>query len=234
MGGPFHEGRVLQGGRAQRYSNLPRLIVQRRFVRSAILTSGVAIRCGTSASAWGTAYCNCVNKAVIRCATTADTEVILEFVTLAYRGGGEATGWTSESHLISGQRTNVGEITEAINANNGVFLVAADEDDVAIGCLRLDRSSPDKAHFGLFAVDPRLQTGGTGSALLQAAIDQARQWGVETLAMEVVHQRDELKAWYIRRGFQLTGETSPFPYGDERFGVPLRDDLYFDVLELKL
>jgi hypothetical protein len=29
----------------------------------------------------------------------------------------------------------------------------------------------------------------------------------------------------------LNGETEPFPYGDERYGTPTRDDLYFVVLE---
>jgi hypothetical protein len=31
-----------------------------------------------------------------------------------------------------------------------------------------------------------------------------------------------------------TGETEPFPYGDDRFDAPLRDDLSFLVLEKKL
>ncbi len=32
----------------------------------------------------------------------------------------------------------------------------------------------------------------------------------------------------------MTGETIPFPYGDNRFGTPLRDDLAFVVLEKTL
>lgn len=49
--------------------------------------------------------------------------------------------------------------------------------------------------------------------------------------MTVVNVRDTLIAWYIRRGYFLTGETEPFPYDDNRFGTPLRDDLAFVVLE---
>jgi hypothetical protein len=49
--------------------------------------------------------------------------------------------------------------------------------------------------------------------------------------MTVVNVRKTLIAWYERRGYALTGETKPFPYGDERFGRPLRDDLHFVVLE---
>jgi hypothetical protein len=52
--------------------------------------------------------------------------------------------------------------------------------------------------------------------------------------MTVVNVRDSLIAWYGRRGYALTGETQPFPYGDERFGRPLRGDLQFVVLEKEL
>jgi hypothetical protein len=51
------------------------------------------------------------------------------------------------------------------------------------------------------------------------------------MRMTVIRQREGLIAWYRRRGYEPTGETEPFPYGDERFGVPLRDDLEFVVLE---
>ncbi len=52
--------------------------------------------------------------------------------------------------------------------------------------------------------------------------------------MTVVNIRETLVAWYIRRGYSLTGEIEPFPYSDERFGTPLRDDLSFLVLEKSL
>jgi hypothetical protein len=38
----------------------------------------------------------------------------------------------------------------------------------------------------------------------------------------------------VRRGYVRTGELTPFPYGDERFGVPMRDDLAFETLTKKL
>ena len=36
------------------------------------------------------------------------------------------------------------------------------------------------------------------------------------------------------RRWHATGETLPFPYHDPRFGLPRRDDLYFNVLERDL
>ena len=50
------------------------------------------------------------------------------------------------------------------------------------------------------------------------------------MRMTVIDIRDELIAWYERRGYVRTGEHKPFPYGDERFGIPKRDDLRFEVL----
>ena len=52
--------------------------------------------------------------------------------------------------------------------------------------------------------------------------------------MGVLNVRDALIAWYERRGYQRTGKTEPFPYGDNRFGTPLRDDLEFVILEKQL
>jgi hypothetical protein len=52
--------------------------------------------------------------------------------------------------------------------------------------------------------------------------------------MTVISLRSSLIAWYERRGYRRTGESEPFPYGDERVGVPLRDDLHFVVLDKAL
>jgi hypothetical protein len=57
--------------------------------------------------------------------------------------------------------------------------------------------------------------------------------GVKKLEMMVIGIRTELIAWYIRRGYTMTGEKRPFPYNhlvNEQAGAT-RDDLYFEVLE---
>ena len=70
--------------------------------------------------------------------------------------------------------------------------------------------------------------------MLAAAEDWARQRGGKRMRMSVINLRGALIAWYLRRGYAKTGETEPFPYGDDRFGAPLRDDLCFVVLEKDL
>jgi ribosomal protein S18 acetylase RimI-like enzyme len=83
----------------------------------------------------------------------------------------------------------------------------------------------------MFAVSPLLQGGGIGHGLLAEAERIARaEYAATTMQMTVITQRQDLIAWYVRRGYVVTGESKPFPHGDERFGQPRRDDLSFDVL----
>ena len=90
-------------------------------------------------------------------------------------------------------------------------------------------------YFGMFSVRPNLQGGGIGKALLAEAERVAREeWQLPVMRMTVIDIRDELIAFYERRGYRRTGIKKPFPYGDERFGMPKRDDLRFEVLEKAL
>ena len=87
----------------------------------------------------------------------------------------------------------------------------------------------------MIAVNPELQGKGAGRVLLERAeqLVRERAWGTR-LEMTVIGQRTELIAWYERRGFRVTGEQRPFPYGDTRFGLPKVRDLYFLVLAKEL
>jgi GNAT superfamily N-acetyltransferase len=82
----------------------------------------------------------------------------------------------------------------------------------------------------MFAVAPIEQGHGIGRLILGEIETLARREGFVRTEMTVIGQRPELIAWYTRRGYALTGERRPFPYGDLRFGVPRRPDLYFEVM----
>ena len=87
----------------------------------------------------------------------------------------------------------------------------------------------------MFAVRPTLQGAGIGGRLLLEAERIAREeWHAARARMTVIGQRDDLIAWYERRGYARTGARNPFPYDNLRFGIPKRDDLYFVVLEKTL
>ncbi len=95
----------------------------------------------------------------------------------------------------------------------------------------LEPLGDDVWYLGSLAVEPGLQNGGLGRELLDAAEGWAAARGARRVRMTVVNVRDALMAWYVRRGYRRTGATRPFPYGDDRFGTPLRHDLCFVVLE---
>jgi len=179
-------------------------------------------------------YRDGVTDPTVRLATIDDIDRIVALATAAYRGTGDDAGWTTESHLLDGERTNVDEVTEAISGNRSAVLLA-ELDGATVGVIKVEQRGTDGAGFGLFAVDPTRQSGGTGSRLLDEAERIARdEWGRSWMQLEVLHQRADLQAWYRRRDYEPTGETQPFPYEDERFGLPKADDLVFDVYQRRL
>ena len=92
-----------------------------------------------------------------------------------------------------------------------------------------------QGYFGMFSVRPDQQGTGLGKLVLAEAERIVQQdFAVSRMRMTVIDVRDELIAFYERRGYRRTGEKKPFPYGDARFGIPLRDDLRFEVLEKRL
>ncbi|WP_377272488.1 GNAT family N-acetyltransferase [Peterkaempfera sp. SMS 1(5)a] len=162
-----------------------------------------------------------------RDAEPADIPAVVALVESAYRGG--STGWTTESHLLGGQRTDPDGVAEVIAAADS-RLLAVEWDGELLACCQLERRGAT-AYFGMFSVRPDRQGGGIGRAVLDEAERIARtQWGATAMEMTVIVQREDLIAWYERRGYRRTGEMLPFPYGDERFGVPRRPDLRFERL----
>ncbi|HEX7940757.1 MAG TPA: hypothetical protein VF488_03095, partial [Gemmatimonadaceae bacterium] len=73
-----------------------------------------------------------------------------------------------------------------------------------------------------------------GRVLLEASERFASGRGARRMRISVIQLREPLIAWYERRGFRATGESVPFPYGDPRNGIPLRDDLQLLVFEKPL
>lgn len=167
-----------------------------------------------------------------RYAVPADVPAVVALVESAYRGGESLDGWTSEAELIEGQRTDAAQVC-ALIAGPGSHVLLAEEAGVLHGCCEL--REPDRpggtAYFGMFAIRPSRQKGGYGRIVLAEAERVARdEFGASVLKMTVIRQRAALIAWYERRGYERTGETKPFPYGDERVGRPKVPDLEFVTL----
>ncbi|HEU4664600.1 MAG TPA: GNAT family N-acetyltransferase [Dokdonella sp.] len=168
-------------------------------------------------------------RPAFRAATTADVDAIVELVQSAYRGEGSKQGWTTEADMLDGQRTDAHGVS-ALLAAPGSLVLLAESDRRLLACAHVERQG-EMAYFGMFSVSPQSQGGGIGRAMLAEAERIAREeWGCREMQMTVISIRDELIAWYERRGYRRTGRYKPFPYGDERFGIPKRDDLRFELL----
>jgi GNAT superfamily N-acetyltransferase len=171
---------------------------------------------------------------LFRSATLHDSTAIVDLVTSAYRGDESRAGWTTEAALIDGPRIDAELLADDLTDPSGLVLVG-EEDGVILACCHLARKSDSVGYFGMFAVSPTQQGGGLGKQVLAEAERICRDdWGLEVLEMTVLEPRAELIAFYERRGFERTGGFEPFPYGQERFGTPRRNDLRFVVLRKPL
>ena len=166
-------------------------------------------------------------------AVESDYAAIIDLANFAYRGTGPEASWNVESGILEGQRLNESLLKEDLSAKPEAHLLVYrdDEDGPLLGTVWLEPKNDGVWYLGLLTIRPDLQNRQLGRTLLTAAEDFAREHGGRSIRMSVLYLRDTLIAWYERRGYAPTGKTEPFPYGDDRFGKPLRDDLYFVVLE---
>lgn len=169
-----------------------------------------------------------------RNAIPADVPALVALVTSAYRGPSSRVGWTTEADLLDGARIDPELLQADIARADSRIVVIDDAQGQPMACAHV-AIEDGQGYFGMFAVDPRMQGRGTGDALLAECERIAREdWRLPAMRMTVIDVRQALIAWYERRGYVRTGTFKPFPYGDRRFGIPLRDDLRFEVLEKSL
>ena len=172
----------------------------------------------------------------LRPAQNDDLAKLAALMNLAYRGIGAVRSWNSEAPYIEGDRTSEAALKDEIANKPEAFFLLAEEDSQPpiLGSVWLDSVTADMWYLGSLTIHPSLQNAGLGRSLLESAERWASARGALIIKMLVVNVRDTLIAWYRRRGYHPTGEIHPFPYGDNRYGTPLRDDLNFVVLEKKL
>ncbi|MGY3265318.1 GNAT family N-acetyltransferase [Lysobacter sp. HA35] len=167
-----------------------------------------------------------------RNATPRDIDAIVALVESAYRGDDSRVGWTTEADLLDGQRTDADDVRASIARPDSVILLAIDAATRELVACAHVAQEDGNGYFGMFSVRPTLQGGGVGKQLLARAERLVfNHWHLPAMCMTVIDVRAELIAFYERRGYRRTGVKKPFPYGDERFGQPRRDDLRFEVLE---
>jgi ribosomal protein S18 acetylase RimI-like enzyme len=151
-------------------------------------------------------------------------------VNSAYRGDSSRKGWTTEADLLDGQRTDPESLYKDIISGKKILLAVDGESLVGSVMLEiLSNQSNNKinkyCYLGMLTISPELQNSGLGKKLLSEAESWARSQGCVEMYLSVIPLRKELSAWYERHGYSFTGREQPFPYNDEKFGLPKRNDL---------
>ncbi|MEO6528388.1 MAG: GNAT family N-acetyltransferase [Gemmatimonadaceae bacterium] len=169
-------------------------------------------------------------------ATEPDLPAVVALVNSGYRGDSSRLGWTTEADYLGGQRTDIATLRAELSERPGAVLLLLRDgaEDELVGSVFLKPEDEDRWHLGMLTVRPDLQNRQLGRTLLGEAEKFGVARGARWMRLSVINIRDTLIAWYERRGYCRTGEEVPFPYGDERFGQALRDDLRFVVMEKAL
>jgi GNAT superfamily N-acetyltransferase len=151
---------------------------------------------------------------------------ICGLINLTYRG---EVGWTRETHIVQGNRTNRQEIEAAIINPDAHFFVVNQTRRLA-SCIYVEKQV-NSAYIGFFSVHPSLQGRGIGKYILkQAETFALNELGTKKFIMFVVSQRSELIAFYERRGYARSGKIEAYPL-HLGIGVPKVDGLTIEYLE---
>jgi ribosomal protein S18 acetylase RimI-like enzyme len=167
----------------------------------------------------------------IRLAFVGEAKAIAALIERAYRGEESLKSWTSEAGILTGPRTSLDEIKQLLTDPNSRFVVAMDGG--ALAACALIRNENGIGYFGMFAVRPDLQGAGLGRKMLDGAEGYARElWRLPKMYMTVINLREDLIAYYERRGYAVTGEQKPFPFAEGMGAV--RTDFHLVVLRKDL
>lgn len=159
-----------------------------------------------------------------RYATQSDVASITTLVNKAFRGEDSKLGWTTEADILGGQRTDDKSIGQAIAASGQKILLALDATNSAIGSVLVGCANitmhPHCVYLGMLSVQPLLQGHGIGRQILAEVETIARSSNIPSVRITVIHLREDLIAYYARRGYKPTGCVHPFPMLEENFGLP--------------
>lgn len=164
-----------------------------------------------------------------RTAGRGDSDEIARLINMAYRPEPGCAGWTHETTLVTGDRTNPDQISASLQKPDSAMFVAL-QDNLIVACIHIEKAGPD-CHIGLFAVNPAFQCAGIGKQILAQAEDYAAEhFCSERFVMTVVSVRQELISFYLRRGYRRTGQITDYPLS-AGVGTPKQNDLKVEILE---
>lgn len=165
----------------------------------------------------------------LRRAELTDIANLVQLINQAYRER-QGRSWTSEQHIIQGQRINESQL-EVLLLNSDFELwvlelgaiCVENNQKTLIGCIGLthDLYDLEQIEIGTFAVHPAYQNQGLGRKILQFAERYLQHTfqDLRQINMYVLNVREELIAFYERAGYKQTGQVEDYPIQLE-VGIP--------------
>jgi predicted N-acetyltransferase YhbS len=138
------------------------------------------------------------SQSSIRAAAIADAPQITAVINAAFR--------IAEEFFVDGNRITQAEVEQLLA--KGAFLLA-EADGKLNGCVYVELRG-ERSYLGLLSVDPTTQQSGLGSRLMIEAEKYCRERGSHGMDILIVNLREELPAFYRKRGYVENG-TTPFP-----------------------
>lgn len=162
---------------------------------------------------------------IFRNATPSDAAAVVNLVNLAYRTEG---GWTTESHLVIGDRLVEEDYLLSLQQNDQLILLAENSGEV-VGCIEI-KMQGIQAQLGMLAVLPEKQDQGIASDLLEQAEKIAQShFNASEAFMLVLDVRKDLLEYYFRKGYERANEYAPFPI-DLNVGKPISENLILEKI----
>lgn len=144
-------------------------------------------------------------------------EELTQLINDAYRGISGAGRWTTEHHLVEGDRINPQDLNAALEDPAFELIIALTVDNNADG--RLEgrivacigaKLLENTCEFGTFAVLPELHGRGLGKTLLAYA-EERQQARCGMFQVVVVEANSDLIRFYEKRGYTMADEHMPYP-----------------------
>ena len=147
----------------------------------------------------------------IRNALLGDIQQLESLMNTAYREN-HPKSWTTEHHIVRGNRINVSQLSQLLQKRDFHLYVIESVHAQIMGCIGIQMQGKS-CEIGHFAIHPNEQAQGLGKKLLQFAEQQATliEPNVEEFVMYVIDRRLELIKYYQRRGYNITDENQAYP-----------------------
>ncbi|PRP78927.1 hypothetical protein PROFUN_13303 [Planoprotostelium fungivorum] len=127
----------------------------------------------------------------------------------------DKNAWTTETHLVDGERVTVQGLQDKINHGHVLCAELFEENQRIrlVGTIEceLEDAHEDEVLIGLFSVEPSYQSKGVGGILMRAAMKYAKEeLHKKTAVLWIIETRQELINWYLKLGFVDTKQKVPF------------------------